>query len=135
MEASRVSGATSDQSLTSTAMTKNLDRDAFLKLLITELRNQDPLKPMEDKDFIAQLAQFSSLEQMQKLNQTFETVGKNEAATRAFAMIGKKVDYVSAEGDEPVTGYVDGVVFDAGLPVLEIGSTRVDIEKVVRVYR
>ncbi len=135
METSGVSSTASSQNLMSAVMTKNLDRDAFLKLLITELRNQDPLKPMEDKDFIAQLAQFSSLEQMQRLNMTFETVSKNEAATRAFAMIGKKVDYVGAEGDEPATGYVDGVVFDAGLPLLEIGSTRVDIEKVVRVYR
>jgi flagellar basal-body rod modification protein FlgD len=135
METSGVSSTTSGQGLSSAAMTKNLDRDAFLKLLIAELQNQDPLKPMEDKDFIAQLAQFSSLEQMQQLNQAFEAIGKNEAATRAFAMIGKKVDYVSSEGDEPATGYVDGIVFDAGLPVLEIGSARVGMERVVRVYR
>jgi flagellar basal-body rod modification protein FlgD len=135
METNGVSSTKSGQGLINAAMTKKLDRDAFLKLLITELRNQDPLKPMEDKDFIAQLAQFSSLEQMQQLNKAFEEIGKNEAATRAFAMIGKKVDYVSSEGYEPATGYVDGIVFDSGLPVLEIGSARVGMEKVVRVYR
>lgn len=49
----------------------DLDKDAFLRLLTTQLANQDPLNPMEDREFIAQLAQFSSLEQMQNLNKAF----------------------------------------------------------------
>ena len=48
----------------------NLDKDAFMKLLTTQLSNQDPLNPMEDREFIAQMAQFSSLEQMQNLNES-----------------------------------------------------------------
>jgi len=51
----------------------NLDKDAFLKLLVTQMQNQDPLSPMEDREFIAQMAQFSSLEQMQNLNDTFKS--------------------------------------------------------------
>ncbi|WP_026893848.1 flagellar hook assembly protein FlgD [Clostridiisalibacter paucivorans] len=46
----------------------DLDKDTFLNLLVTQLRNQDPMNPVEDKEFIAQMAQFSSLEQMQNMN-------------------------------------------------------------------
>lgn len=53
-----------------------LGRDAFLQLLVTQLRHQDPTKPMADAEFIAQLAQFSSLEQLTQMNKTLEAVGK-----------------------------------------------------------
>lgn len=55
------------------SQSNDLDKDAFLRLLVTQLQNQDPLSPMEDREFIAQMAQFSSLEQMQNLNKTLET--------------------------------------------------------------
>lgn len=48
-----------------------VDKDAFLKILMIQLQNQDPLNPVQDKEFIAQMAQFSSLEQLQELNKQF----------------------------------------------------------------
>ena len=63
----------------------DLDRTAFLQLLITQLQHQDPLNPMDDRDFIAQMAQFSALEQMVNLNATFER-------SMAYGMIGKFID-------------------------------------------
>ncbi|NLJ79144.1 MAG: flagellar hook capping protein [Tissierellia bacterium] len=56
-------------------MNNDLDKDMFLRLLTTQLANQDPLNPMEDREFIAQLAQFNSLEQMQALNKNITGLG------------------------------------------------------------
>lgn len=71
---------------TTDSKSKNdLDKDAFLRLLTTQLANQDPLNPMEDREFIAQLAQFSSLEQMQNLNKVF--VDKSEETIEALDMM------------------------------------------------
>jgi flagellar basal-body rod modification protein FlgD len=55
----------------------DLDKDAFLRLLTTQLSHQDPLNPMEDREFIAQLAQFSALEQMQNLNENVQNLNEN----------------------------------------------------------
>lgn len=76
-----------------------VSRDAFLKLLITQLRYQDPLSPMENEAFLAQLAQFSSLEQMQQLNANFASsmaLAQSEANSSATGLIGR---YVRASGD------------------------------------
>ncbi|WP_083996506.1 flagellar hook assembly protein FlgD [Fervidobacterium thailandense] len=73
---------------------KDMDKEAFLKLLITQLKNQDPLEPMKDRDFIAQMSQLSSLEQimnMSKSVQTFVDTAAQLYRTQAVSMIGKTV--------------------------------------------
>lgn len=66
-----VTGTASSTSTTATSSAKNaLGKDAFLKMLIAQLQNQDPLNPMDGTAFVAQMAQFSALEQMQNLNDT-----------------------------------------------------------------
>ena len=113
--------------------TKQLDKNAFLRLLITQLKYQDPMSPMDNKDSIAQLAQFSSLEQMQQLNQTFATVGKSSQASQAFSMTGKWVDYVGADG-KIATGRVDSVSLDAGVPKFLVGGRSVTLDSMQTVY-
>ncbi|MCG0237974.1 MAG: hypothetical protein L6E13_01510 [Firmicutes bacterium] len=81
--------------------TSELDKDAFLRLLVTQLRYQDPLRPQEDKEFIAQLAQFAALEQMQ-------AVARMTGMASAVGMLGHQVYGRTPEGQE-VTGVARGV--------------------------
>ncbi len=73
--------------------TDELGRDAFLTLLVTQLQNQDPTSPMANEEFLAQLAQFSSLEQLQQMNQSltriakfYETLDPGDSATSTKGM-------------------------------------------------
>ncbi|WP_044337397.1 flagellar hook assembly protein FlgD [Rossellomorea aquimaris] len=97
-----------------------LGKDDFLKILMTQLQNQDPLNPMQDKDFIAQMATFSSLEQMTNLTQTMEKFVDNQSQTQLISynqFVGKQVTWhkiiESEEGDAPDIqegqGFVKGV--------------------------
>ena len=71
---------------------QSLGKDDFLKLLITQLQNQDPTNPMEDTQFIAQMAQFSSLEQMTNMNESFSKMAAMLNSSNASATIGKTVE-------------------------------------------
>ncbi|MGM8214472.1 flagellar hook assembly protein FlgD [Bacillaceae bacterium W0354] len=82
-----------------------LDKDAFLKILMTQLQNQDPLSPMEDKDFIAQMASFTQLEQMTNMSTNFEKLLKQSSLTNFLQysnLIGKEVTYFAYENGEYV---------------------------------
>ena len=84
-------GTTSTQSPASSM--QSVGKDEFMKLLLAQLKNQDPLNPMDGTDFAAQLAQFSSLEQLQNLNNTLETQGVNQMTlgyAQSVNMIGKE---------------------------------------------
>ncbi len=84
-----------------------LDKDDFLKLLIVQLTNQDPTRPMEDKEFIAQMAQFSSLEQMVNMSSELAQVSIIVTRSQAFSLLGKSVTIT--EGDNIIEGIVEEV--------------------------
>ncbi|MCL1936560.1 MAG: hypothetical protein FWF57_09345 [Defluviitaleaceae bacterium] len=95
-----------------------LDREAFLRLLVTQLQFQDPMNPMEDHAFVAQLAQFSALEQMQNIN-------NNTIRSHAFAMVGREV---VAEVRNEATGNMDLVAGRVSSAVIENGQAFVVVE-------
>jgi flagellar basal-body rod modification protein FlgD len=87
--------------------TQNLGKDDFIKILITQLTHQDPTAPMEDKEFIAQMAQFSSLEQMTNMAKDFNRIAGLVAGSEASASLGRSVEL--ADGDRTVSGVVKAV--------------------------
>ncbi len=86
---------------------EGLDKDDFLKILITQLSNQDPTKPMEDKEFIAQMAQFSTLEQMTNMNSGFNKVAETIQSSQALGMLGHTVEIET--GENLISGKVEAV--------------------------
>ncbi len=122
-----VSAVSSDGSLNASQIMKSsgLDRTAFLRLLVTELTYQDPMAPLENKEFIAQLAQFSSLEAMENIAHGFGTLARVSNWTYAVSLIGKEIVGVGPDGED-----VEGLVVSAGI---EDGKVTVNLDQGVSV--
>jgi flagellar basal-body rod modification protein FlgD len=117
-----------------------LGQDAFMKLLVQQMRNQDPLSPTDNQAFIAQLAQFSSLEEMQKVNDNLlglavlqQSNALMSQLTQSSALIGRNVRYVDPETNESATGTVSTVKIEDGLAVLNIDGNDIPLGNVTEV--
>ncbi|WP_453996944.1 flagellar hook assembly protein FlgD [Bacillus nitroreducens] len=121
-----------------------LGKDDFLKILMTQLQNQDPLNPMEDKDFIAQMATFTSLEQMTNMNSTlqkFVSEMQGEQLLKYSNMIGKEVEYSYKTEDEDGSeiikkgqGIVNSVSQKSGYIELELkDGTKIYSDEILKV--
>lgn len=118
-----------------------LDKNAFLQLLVHQMKNQDPLEPAKNEDYIAQLAQFSSLEQMENVNGSLNTLAlmqqeamimTQEAAvlgqlTEAGSLIGKEVEYVDSETGQTSSGEVERVRLLEGKVFMQIDGVNVGL--------
>ncbi|MDR2149527.1 MAG: flagellar hook assembly protein FlgD [Spirochaetaceae bacterium] len=99
---------------------QSLGKDDFLKILITQLSYQDPTAPMEDKEFVAQMAQFSSLEQMTSMASDFSKMAALLSGTEATGALGKGVELL--DGEQQISGVVQAVTRGAAPEVLVNGS-------------
>ena len=103
---------------------QTLDVNDFLKLMTVQLTSQDPMKPMEDTQFISQMASFTSLQQMRDLSANFKTFTAGQSINSAQNYLGKIVGVTS--GDGSVTGEVTGITIRDGAPQLIIGGVAYD---------
>lgn len=106
---------------TTNLQANSLGMEDFLKILLTQLTYQDPLKPMDNQQFMAQMAQFTSLEQTQQLNNKIATLITNQAALQSVGLIGKTVDITTSSGS--VTGTVSALSLSGDSPLLTVRTT------------
>ena len=120
------SGNVSNSNNSSTTKTsQDLGKDDFLNLLVTQLKYQDPMSPMEDKEFISQMAQFTSLEQMKNMNNSVQI-------TQATSFIGKQVTWADSKGNE-VTGVVKSVKIVNGEARVIVGNETLELKQILSV--
>ena len=108
-----------------------LGKDDFLKLLITQLQNQDPTDPMENQEFIAQMAQFSSLEQMTNLSTSFAKMASFISSQEAAITLGKTVEL--NVGDTTTTGIVEGATRGEN-PQILVNGMYYTLDKIAAIY-
>ncbi|ANE48962.1 hypothetical protein SY83_16050 [Paenibacillus swuensis] len=110
----------------------SLGKDDFLKILVTQLQNQDPSQPLQDREFIAQMAQFSSVEQI--MNMAGEMKLLRQSIGMASGLIGKDISW---NVTDPVTGtvtartgLVEGIRLKDGLQYAEAGGEQVSLDRI-----
>lgn len=124
-------GAEEPSSRTKSKNSVDLGKNDFLNLLVTQLKYQDPLNPMDDKSFIAQMAQFSTLEQMQNMNSTFSHM-------KAFSLLGLNISasIIDSETSEvrEIIGFVQGVKIAQGNAYVIVDNEDVPVDSITNVY-
>lgn len=110
----------------------SLGKDDFLRILVTQLSNQDPTNPLQDKDFIAQMATFSSLEQMTNLNKAFEQFSSRQLSQYAL-VIGKEISWTDQASGTTKNGVVKGVSAENGSYYYQVGNEKIPMDKVIEI--
>lgn len=103
---------------TDTLSQSSVNQNDLFKILLTQLKYQDPLKPTDNAEFIAQLAQFTSLDQARQTNENIQALMQLEATNQSVGLISKTVEVATSTGSE--VGQVTTISFDQGNPLLTV---------------
>jgi flagellar basal-body rod modification protein FlgD len=106
-----------------------LDRDAFMKLMVAQMRYQDPTKPMDSSQFMTQSAQFTNIELLQKLQESQSQLLSYQGLVLSSSLVGKTITGTTSDGTI-VTGKVDAANVVAGAGYVTVGSTRLPVANV-----
>ncbi|HUT10831.1 MAG TPA: flagellar hook capping FlgD N-terminal domain-containing protein [Thermoguttaceae bacterium] len=108
---------------------KEVDLNDFLKLMITQLRNQDPLNPMENQELLQQITQIREIESNQRLTNTLQSVLLGQSLATASSLLGQTVRGLTV-GQEQITGKVDRVSIEDGTAKLHVGDDTIELRNV-----
>lgn len=97
-----------------------LDLQSLLRIVLTQLTYQDPLKPVDNFQFMSQLAQFTSLEQTRQLADRVDNLLLVQASTQAVGLLGRQVDFAAQAGGPTQSGQVKAIAFRSGQPLLTV---------------
>ncbi len=111
-----------------------VNQDEFLRLFVAQLQNQSPMDPLKGADFIAQLAQFSSLEQLTNLNASFADNLKFQQLAGGSEFIGKKATYVDLAAGGTTEGVIQGAITRDGSISLVIQNGEIPISDITGIF-
>ena len=115
-----------------TAVDAMLGKDDFLKLLVSQLQHQDPMNPVDDKDFMGQMAQFTSVEQLTNMATAIDRMSIASQSTQSVALIGKTVSWKKEDGTTG-EGIATSVSFADGAIKIAVGDAQVAPNEIVSV--
>jgi flagellar basal-body rod modification protein FlgD len=123
---------TNETATTATKSRSELDKDTFLKLLVAQLRYQDPTKPMDGAQFVAESAQFTTVEVLQKLQESQAELLSFQSTLVSSGLIGKDVTAIGPDGKE-LTGVVKSARIVAGQAYLVVNDQTLPVSSVVKI--
>jgi flagellar basal-body rod modification protein FlgD len=109
-----------------------LDPQAFLQLLVAQLKYQDPASPVDTSSFLNQTAQLSQVQTMNSMSSTLTALASSQQTQAATGMIGKEITYVDAHGDQK-KGVVDAASLQGGTATVSVGGVSISLDKVLEV--
>ena len=108
---------------------QTLGQQDFLNLLVKELSTQDPMQPMSNTDFVAQMAQFTTLQQTQAMQQGISQLGVGQRFTQASTLLGHTVTLQTGKGAAPLQGTVTAVLLEGGTPEIVVNGAKYDVSQ------
>lgn len=114
---------------------QTLDKNIFLKLFIAQLENQDPLSPMDSKQFITQMAQLSTLEELTNLNANLFQMLQAQVISQAVQLIGFEAKAEDLDTGEVIEGKISGVEWKEGIPYLLMDDRYVPLSYITKIYK